>query len=448
MRKLSADICVIGGGYAGLMAARTVAQAGRSAVVLEARDRVGGRVWSRQTADGTVLDMGGAWLGAGHDSIRGLADEFGISTYPTFEEGDKLLVIDGTPKRFSLSMAEAAPEAAALRKYTRRLDEMASVLSAEEPWEHELASEWDHISMAAWLSSAVQEQLAAELLEMWIKTVFCVDLAETTLLNVLWLIRTAGSLRVLMGTKGGYNQDHVEGGAQEMANRMAEDLGEAVQLGTPARRISQGSDGVTVAGDDVEVDAGAAIVATLPYHAAQLTYSPQLPTDRVELYQRSPNGLVLKTALVYETPFWREDGLSGESLQVDSLLPLTMDTSPQDPRRGVMMAYSYGPAARQLSLMSHDTRRAHVLETLVSRFGQQAGTPLHYVEQNWAGEEWSRGCHLVHYAGGVLSQYGKVIREPFGRIHFAGSETATISHGAIDGACRSGERAAREAVAH
>ena len=277
MRKLTADVCVIGGGYAGLMAARTVIRAGRSVVVLEARDRVGGRVWSRQTAEGTVLDMGGAWLGAGHDSVRGLVEEFGIATYPTYEEGDKLLVLNGTPRRFSRSLTEAAPEASALRQYTRRLDEMAAALCVDAPWEHERAVEWDHISMAAWLSSEVREQLAADLLEMWIKTVFCVDLAETTLLNVLWLIRSAGSLRVLLGTKGGYNQDHVDGGAQSMANRMAEELGDALRLGTPARGISQGSDGVAVAGDDVQVQAGAAIVATLPYHASQMAYRPAAP---------------------------------------------------------------------------------------------------------------------------------------------------------------------------
>ena len=168
--------------------------------------------------------------------------------------------------------------------------------------------------------------------------------------------------------------------------------------------------------------------------AAKKTASKRAPNSVAKRYQPKYKRIVLK--------------LSGESLQMNSLVPLTMDTSAEDGGRGVMMAYSYGPAARQLSLMTPEARRRLVLEALVSRFGGKAGSPLHYVEQNWDGEEWSRGCHLVHYAGGVLTQYGKVIREPFGRIHFAGSETATISHGAIDGACRSGERAAREALAH
>jgi monoamine oxidase len=444
---VSADVCVVGGGYAGLMAARTITAAGRSVVVLEARDRVGGRVWTRPGPDGTHLDMGGAWLGPGQDSVRGLVSEFGVETYPTYEDGDKLFVVDGDPLRFRRSISEVVPAAAALSQYTHRLDDMAATLSVDEPWDSEGAEEWDGQSMAAWIRSEVKERVAAELLDKWIRTVFCVDLAEPSLLNVLWVIRSAGSLRVLLGTKGGYNQDHVHGGAQTMADRMAAELGDAVRLSSPARRIKQGSGGVTVQGDGVEVDAGAAIVALLPYHAAGLIYEPQLPTDRVALYQRSPNGLLLKSVAVYESPFWRADGLSGESIETSSLVPLTMDTSPEDGHRGVLTAYTDGPAARRLGLMPPKARRKVVLETFVARFGAKAASPIHYVDQDWAADEWSRGCHLVHYAGGVLTQYGRMIREPFERIHFAGAETATVSHGAIDGACRSGERAAQEVLA-
>ena len=447
MTKLTADVCVVGGGYAGLMAARTITTAGRSVVLLEARDRVGGRVWTRPGPDDTALDMGGAWLGPGQHSVLGLVHEFGISTYPTYEDGDKLFVVDGEPFRFRRSISEVVPEASALSHYTHRLDEMASTLPVDEPWDGEAAEEWDSQSMAAWIRSEVKECVAADLLEKWIRTIFCVDLAEPSLLNVLWVIRSAGSLRVLLGTKGGYNQDHVRGGAQTIANRMADDLGDAVRLSTPARRIRQGSSGVIVLGDHVEVEAGAAIVAILPYHAAQLVYEPQLPSDRVALYQRSPNGLVIKTVVVYDAPFWREDDLSGESIGTRSLVPLTMDTSPEDAHRGVLSAYTDGPSARVLGSMDPEARKKLVLETFVERFGTKAASPIHYVDHDWAADEWSRGCHLVHYAGGVLTQYGRLIREPFERIHFAGAETATISHGAIDGACRSGERAARAVLA-
>ena len=156
---------------------------------------------------------------------------------------------------------------------------------------------------------------------------------------------------------------------------------------------------------------------------------------------------MLKVLTVYDTPFWREDGLCGETVSVRLPVEASYDVSPPSGEAGVIASFIFGPNARRLGRLPDGERRALILDELTRRYGPKAGSPAHYVEHDWAEEEWTRGCSAAHLAPGILTQYGHVLREQTGRIHWAGSETATVSHAAIDGAVRSGERAAREVLA-
>lgn len=440
----SVDCCIVGAGYAGLTAALRLRRAGASVAVLEGRDRVGGRVFTRVAPDGTRIDLGGTWIGAGQDRVYALAAELGVGTYPTFETGDKLYVVDGEPRRYRASIAEVAPAAAGLGAAMRRLDALASELPADAPWDAPRAREWDGMTTAAWIAAEVPDAGARDQMERWLIMLFTADLAEVSLLHTLFLVRSAGSMRTLLAIRGGYQQDHLEGGAQEIANRIAGELGSALRLGAVVRDISQANGGVTVSGDGFSVRAARAIVAVPLALAGAIRFSPVLGADRAQLQQRAPSGTVAKAVAVYETPFWREDGLSGESIDPGHFLSLTMDTSPHDSSRGVLTALAYGPDARGFTRLAPEERRRLALETFAARFGPQAAEPSDYVEQDWVAEELSRGGYMSHYGCGVLTTYGQALTEPCGRIHWAGSETATTSHGAIDGAIRSGERAAME----
>jgi monoamine oxidase len=440
------DCCVVGAGYAGLTAALRLRRAGASVVVLEGRDRVGGRVFTHVAPDGTRVDLGGTWIGAGQDRVYALAEELGVDTYPTFETGAKLYVVDGEPRRYRASIAEVAPAAAGLGAAMRRLDALAAELPADAPWDAPLARNWDGTTTAAWIAAEVPDAGAREQLERWLVMLFTADLGEVSLLHTLFLIRSAGSLRTLLAIQGGYQQDHLQGGAQEMANRMADALRDHLLLGALVRDVAQANGGVTVSGDGFRVHAARAIVAVPLALAAGIRFSPALPPDRAQLQQRAPSGSVAKAVAVYETPFWREDGLSGESIDPGHLLSLTMDTSPHDGSRGVLTALIYGADARAFMRLGRHERRELALSAFATRFGPQAAEPYDYVEQDWVSEELSRGGYMSHYGCGVLTTYGHALTEPCGRIHWAGSETATTSHGAIDGAIRSGERAAVEVL--
>jgi len=447
--QIEVDVCVIGAGYAGLTAARRLAAAGRTVLVIESRDRVGGRVWTQQTPQGIPFDVGGTWLGPGQDAAYALAREMGVRTYPTWTGGDHVFLTARGRRRYRVLGPPLNPLAlAGLALGMARLNAMARRVPLDEPWAAPRAAACDAKTIGDWLGSAlhVPTKTARALLSAAMRGLFTSDPSEVSLLHALYLIRSAGGLERLLSVEGGYQQDQFEGGAQGMANRMAAELGDAIRTGCPVRKIVQDAGSVRVCGDEIRVRARRAVVTIPPALAAQLRYDPPLPAERALLLQRVPSGSIVKIALIYDEPFWRSDGLRGESVALGSPIEMTLDASPAAGRPGVLAAFSFGPLARQFATLKAVERRRIVLDTLVKRFGARAATPAHYHELDWAEEAWTRGCYLAHMPPGVLTQFGRHLREPVGRIHWAGTETATASHGTIDGAIRSGERAAAEVI--
>jgi monoamine oxidase len=273
------------------------------------------------------------------------------------------------------------------------------------------------------------------------------DPSEVSLLHLLYLIRSAGSLNTLLAIEGGYQQDLVVGGAQGMANALAAALGDAVRLSTPVTGIRRDARGVDVEADGLVVHAGHAVVAVPPALASRLRYAPALPIDRAQVLERMPAGSIVKMLLFYEDPFWRGDGLSGQAIAMGSPIELTLDASPPSASPGVLALFASGPHARRLGAWSADDRRHLATDVAVRWYGKAAANPIGYVDTDWGQEPWSIGCFMAHLAPGVLTQFGHTLRVPSGRIHWAGTETATVSHGAIDGAIRSGDRAAAEVLA-
>ena len=450
MERIDADVCVVGAGYAGLTAALRLKQAGMSVAVLEARDRVGGRVWTRRDVDsrGTPLDLGGTWFGPGQDAAYGLAKEMAVETFPTHAEGETVLVNrDGEMHTYRGLVPKLNPIAlAAMGQGMLRLDAMARSIPLDEPWTGKHAHEWDATSSAAWLAAKVPTRDAKHLLRAGVRGLMCTDPAEVSLLHLLYLIRSAGGLNKLLSVEGGYQQDKVVGGALTIAERVSAQLGDAIQVGQPVRTITQDGSGVEVVARDLTVRAKRAVVATPPALAARIEYDPPLPLDRAQLIERMPAGAIMKILVVYPEPFWRQSGVSGQTVVMNSPVETTLDASPPS-GAGVIAAFAFGPAARVMTKWSPRERKEFVIKQLIKSFGADAADPTAYVEQEWAAEEWTRGCSMAHLPTGVLTQYGPALRPPVGRIHWAGTETATMSLGTIDGAIRSGERAAAEIAA-
>ncbi len=466
--QLEADVAIVGAGLAGLVAARRLVAAGKRPLVVEARDRVGGRLLNEEIGDGKVVEVGGQWIGPTQERLAALAAELGVATFPTHDEGRHLIEMAGKLASFSGALTDAriglvvelsraiSPLALADFEQARgRLDRMAREVPLEEPWMAPRAAEWDGQTLATWVGRNTHSEGARRLFELAAEAVWAAEPGDVSLLHVLFYTHSGGGFNTLVGTGGGAQQDRFHGGSQRLALLMADELGaERLRLGAPVRRLEHGEDGIVLhadgpdgAADGLTVRAQRAIVAIPPTLAGRVAYDPPLPARRDQLTQRMPQGTVIKTMAIYETPFWREGGFSGQATSDTGPARVVFDNSPPDGSPGVLLGFLEGRLARQWGAREAAERREAVLAGHARLFGERAARPQRFIERVWAEEEWTRGCYGCLMTTGGWTEYGRALRAPIGPIHWAGAETATVWNGYMDGAVQSGERAAAEALA-
>jgi monoamine oxidase len=448
MRTYEADVVVVGAGFAGLAAARELVARGSSVVVLEARERVGGRVLNHDIGDGKVVEVGGQWIGPTQDRLAALARDVAVETFPTHAQGDNLIEYRGSLRRYRGAIPRINPLVLVdVEQAQRRLNRLARRVPLDAPWETPNAARFDGQTAATWMRRNMATGAGRMLLELGIEAVWAAQPEDMSLLHVLFYIHSAGSLERLFDTEGGAQQDRFAGGSQLVPIRMAGELGdERVMLGTPVRRIDHGADGVTVHADGAVARGRRAILALAPTLAGRIAYDPPLPGFRDQLTQRMPLGTVAKCMALYDEPFWRGEGLSGQATSDTGPVKLTFDNSPPDGTPGVLLGFLEGRHARELGRVPAEERRAAVLDCFARLFGPRAAKPTGYVERLWAEEEFSRGCYGCHLPTGAWTNYGPALRTPIGPLHWAGAEYATVWNGYMDGAVGSGESAAREVL--
>lgn len=442
------DYCIVGAGFAGLVAALRLKQAGRSIALLEARDRVGGRTFTEVLPDGTWVDRGGAWIGPGQDRIYALMTEFGVAEYKQYTGGDAMMIVDGTTHRYRGTIPwSMSPWAIAnLGAGLLEVIQMCKSIPLETPWSAKRAAQWDRVSVGHWLGTRIKSRKAREMLEMALAGTYTSAASETSMLWMLTQMASGGGPVFVISAKDGSQDARPVGGMGAIYRPIATELTEALHLSQPVRSIVQDADGVTVRADHLTVRARRVIVAVPLAIAGQIAYEPMLSVDRSLLHQRMPGGAVMKISVVYDEPFWRGDGLCGQSAAPGTPATLTIDACTDTGTPGIMCVITEGPAARALGRLDESARRAIVIRELVDRFGPKAASPQGYHEQNWTIERYSGGGMISHAPTGVMTEFGPALRQPCGRIHWAGTESSAVMLGWVDGAIRSGERAAVEAM--
>src|SRR3954447_10596092 len=459
-RTRPADVCVVGAGFAGLTAARDLVNAGKTVVVLEARRVVGGRVQNHELGGGEVSERGETFVGPTQDHVLALAQELGVDKFDTYDTGNNVYVADGQRSTFSdTGPTGSAPLDPAilpdLALAIQQLDQMSTTGPVDAPWTAPKAAEWDGQTLETWVKQNTANPKFQRLVSLATRPIFGAEPRELSLLYVLFYIAAsgnetnAGTFERNFDTRQGGQMWRLVGGSQQIALRIAQQLGRRVVLGSPVRRIVQSRGRVTVTSDRYTVNCKRVIVAIPPTLVGRIDYHPILPPERDQLTQRYGQGTLTKVAAVYDRPFWRDKGLTGQAVSIDGLVSATFDDSPQDGGVGgvgVLFGFVGGDAARTYQRMSPQEGRDKVLGEFAGFFGEDARSPKDFFETRWTTEQWTRGCPAVIAGPGTLLAYGDQMRAPYGKIHWAGTETSTYWNGYMDGAVRSGQRAAQEVL--
>ncbi len=437
------DVIVVGAGVAGSMAATHFAKAGKSVVLLDANDRIGGRLKRGEIA-GQSIDLGGQWVGPTQDRLIEVAASLGLHTYPTYTEGDMIIDVAGTIFKGLTLPGNVMGE---YLRTVARINELADEIDAAQPWKAPHAEEWDSITMKTWAMQNAETEHVRDLIRIIVEVVNCVPPEQISLLQFLWYMKSGQGFQKVTDTAGGAQQDLYKESLVSVPELLAKALGNQVVLDAPVHAITQDDSQVTAMTAKGAWTAQRLVMAAPPTSAGRIDYTPELPYKRRGLMERSPMGAVIKCFIAYEKPFWRSDGLNGQSISSASSFASTFDVTVPGNPHGVLCGFFDGGPAMKWADKTPAEREARAIEDIAHVLGPEAKSPIAYIEQNWPSEAWSVGGYACVPGPGVTSVFGEAIRQPCGRIHWAGTETSDVWSGYVDGALRSGDRVAAEVLA-
>jgi monoamine oxidase len=446
------DCIVVGSGLSGLVAARNLQRAGHNVLILEAQDRIGGRMYGQHVAPNQYVDFGGQWVGPTQARFLALLDEYKIPRFPSPLHGKTVFLYNGHRSEFNgffQGFHEGEHPNISEEEWDdamdawNRFEQLSNSLSSGHPTQTAENQLLDSQTFTQWINENTKTDFGHWYFSYMVRAVGFLGPAEpgqVSLLHVLW------------GNKCAAQSEHPEAelihdGAGQIPAIIAAELKNQIHLGEPVVSICQDQEGVEVKTLQSSYRAKFAIVAMPPHLTGRIFYDPPLPSTRQQLTQRVPMGTIAKILISYESPFWREIGLGGVGMGNTEWIELFADSS--DPRsgKGVIATFVMGDRYHRWQALNESERKAVILSDLAAYLGDQALSPSTFDIVDWAANQWVGGGYAAFMPPGVWTNFGHTIATPVGRIHWAGTEIADRWPGFFDGAVRTGEAAAEAVIA-
>ncbi|MFJ1733482.1 flavin monoamine oxidase family protein [Streptomyces sp. NPDC088254] len=436
-------VVVVGAGLAGLTAAADLAARGIEVTVLEARDRVGGRMHGIEVVPGRWADAGAAYLGERHTELLSLMAESGLKTVPTTMDGESRFALGGAPAR-SVPGRFPPLSGVALGEMFDLLDEVTRSVRPDAPWLTPDAAHLDAMTAAEWADANLKHEDSRQFFPLFLGEMMAAAPADVSVLHMAFYLRSGGGLRYLNAFAGGAQEWRIDGGAHRLCQALAAGLGDRVRLSEPVTAVEQDDEGVVVRSTGGGTRARAVVVALPPVLADRIDFRPGLPAPRSG--PRTAPGCAVKVHLIHPSPLWREQGLSGWSVSNDGPLLSTVDDSPADGGAGILTGFVTGEEAHRFATLSHEEQRAAAVGH-AARLFPGLPEPIGFHVTDWVNDPYSKGCYAALFGPGDWLSLGPGLTAPHGRVHWAGTETSTEFFGLMEGAIRSGHRASAEAAA-
>ncbi|XP_038050318.1 amine oxidase [flavin-containing] B-like isoform X4 [Patiria miniata] len=455
MTSSKKDVIIIGGGISGMSAAKLLQEQGLDVLVVEARDRLGGRTFTQVDSTVGYVDLGGSYVGPTQNRLLRMAKELGVENYK-IQEVERLVWVDnqkcypftGTWPRFWNPLVNID-----LNNAIREIDRLGDMIPVDAPWDAPNAEELDSMTMKEWIDKTCWTESTRRFVVSWCRGTIGVDPMEVSQLFFFWYVQTCdGSFWRVGNVESGAQERKFVGGSQQLSIKMGERVGkDNIKLESPVSKIEQSEEKVvvqTINGDVFE--AKYVIMAMAPSMTQRIHYSPPLPPRRNQLIARAPVGSVIKCMVYYDRQWWKDRDFCGSTFNVDPASPMvySLDDTKPDGSFPALICFVAANKAREFCGISKEERRDRLCKAYFNAFNgaEEALHPVNYVEKNWMAEQYSGGCYTATYGPGVLTQLGKELRKPFGRLYFAGTETATHWAGYMEGGIQAGERACREVL--
>lgn len=442
------QVIIIGAGFSGIAAAKKLHEAGIPFLVLEARERLGGRVYTKQIKEDLYLDFGGQWIGPSQDRMYALCEELGIHYYDTYDQGYNVLDINQQIKKFKGLIPKMDFLSLINLDYVlKKLERLAKSIPLENPWLHPKALEFDSISLGAFIISHCKTSSCKKVLTLALETVFAAELNEVALLHALFYFKSGRDLNTLINIKNGAQLHRIEGGMQCIVDAMAKPFIDKIIFNKPVEKIFTEGGKKKISGVDFSFTAEKIIMAIPPTLAGKINFYPMLSSAKKQLIDRIAMGQVGKCFMVYEKPFWRTSGFSGQAF-ADNNSPFQsmFDASPKDSKYGIILAFTIANRAKAYFENTKEKRKESMLRKLVAYFGKEAETPMFYEDFNMTDEAWSRGCYAGLYPTGAWTGFQDAYAKTENDIYWAGTEASKVWYGYIEGAVRAGEKAAEKII--